>query len=349
MSETVLRASALSTGYRQKKHEWYEVSRNLELGFRGGEVCALIGPNGAGKSTLLKTLAGLQAPLDGEILLHEEPLDRYSRMKLARSMAVVLTGRLHTGRMKCRSLVSLARYPYTGWLSRGGAKDEEAIERAMEAVGIAELAEAGADELSDGEFEKVMIARALAQEPEVMLLDEPAAFLDFARRVELMHLLRRLSRERGMAVLVTSHDLDLVLRSADRVVLLAGGGTAADGAPEDLVLSGALERVFSSPLVYFDLEEGSFRARSERARQEIELYGNGQLRHWTARALRRVGYEPLHPADIEQKNARGTIRVTDGQNGPQWELQLPSRWEPEEGAVQHCSSLYRLLQSLSRP
>ena len=348
MSTTVLRAKALSTGYRQKKREWYAVSRNLELGFRGGEVCALIGPNGAGKSTLLRTLAGLQAPMRGEILLHEEPLVRYSRLKLARSLAVVLTGRLHTGRMKCRSLVSLARYPYTGWLSRGGAEDEEAVERAMDAVGMADLAEAGADELSDGEFEKVMIARALAQEPEVMLLDEPAAFLDFARRVELMHLLHRLSRERGMAVLVTSHDLDLVLRSADRVVLLSGGGTAADGAPEDLVLSGALERVFSSPLVYFDLEEGSFRARSERAREEVGLYGRGHLRHWTARALLRLGYEPLQPSDMKQRDNRRTIRVTEGKDGPHWELELHFRGEPQHGAVRHCSSLYQLLQELSR-
>jgi iron complex transport system ATP-binding protein len=338
VNETILKTNELATGYSHGRRGDFEVCRGLDLSFYRGEVCALIGPNGAGKSTLLRTLAGLQQPLKGSIVLSGRPLERYGRGDLARSMAVVLTGRLNMGRLSCRSLISLARYPYTGWLRRGGREDEEAVERAMEAVGISEMADAEADELSDGEFEKVMIARALAQEPEVMLLDEPAAYLDFARRVELMHLLNRLAEERGMAVLVTSHDLDLVLRSADRVVLLAGGGTAAEGAPEDLVLSGELERVFSSSLVYFDMEEGSFRARQEQSGRRVMLRGSGQLRVWTARALQRAGYEPQDPVKRNGDRPR-EVAVYEGADGPKWELR--------RGDVRHrCTSLYRVIRNL---
>jgi iron complex transport system ATP-binding protein len=294
----------------------------------------------------------------GEVRLHGKPLGAYSPTARARSLAVVLTGRLRTGRISCRSLISLARYPYTGWLRGKSAADERAVERAIEAVGIEDLAENDVEELSDGEFEKVMIARALAQEPEVMLLDEPAAFLDFARRVELMHLLGRLARERGMAVLVTSHDLDMVLNAADRVLLLARGAVVAEGAPEDVVLGGELEAVFAGPLVYFDMQEGSFRARREQPLEPILLHGSGQLYRWTARALQRSGFEPRNPQDsqyaqdpqdpqyvqdaqeskVVRRNAAACgleVRVTEERGRPVWELQgrLTGRY----------TSLYELL------
>jgi iron complex transport system ATP-binding protein len=253
-------------------------------------------------------------------------------------MAVVLTGRIDVGRMSCRALVSLARYPYTGWLRRNSRADEEAVENAMSAVGITDMAGAEADELSDGEFEKVMIARALAQEPEVMLLDEPAAYLDFARRVELMHLLNRLAKERGMAVLATSHDLDLVLRSADRVVLLAEGGTSGDGAPEDLVLSRQLEHVFSSSLVYFDMEEGSFRARRRGRGRTVAVHGSGEPAVWTARALERAGFDPVTPGDRAEPAAE--VHITADGERLTWQLGRGS-------GFRRYTSLYTLLRELS--
>ena len=194
---------------------------------------------------------------------------------------------MDAGNLTAYALAGLGRYPYTGWDGRLSPADEEVVRWAIDAVGAGDLAARSVGELSDGERQKVMIARALAQEPAVLLLDEPTAFLDLPRRVEILRLLRDLAGREGRAVLLSTHDLDLALRCADRLWLLPPGGPLQAGAPEDLVLSGAFQRTFAG--VEFNTATGSFQLEQE-PEGVVALEGEGLDALWTARALERAGF-----------------------------------------------------------
>ena len=282
---SVLVAQELTIGYRRRM-----VAKDLSLTLRTGELVGLLGPNGVGKSTLMRTLAGMQPPLAGRVLVQGDDVSQLPARELAKRLSVVLTERMEVGAISARELVALGRYPYTDWMSRLTEADQRVVTWALQAVDAMPLANRNVHELSDGERQKIMIARALAQEPAVLILDEPTAFLDLPRRVETMHLLRTLARETGRAILLSTHDLDLALRSADQVWLMANNGQMRVGAPEDLVLSGALERSFASSGVTFDVESGAFSAQIPYA-GSIDVVGRGVAAHWTKRALEREGYQ----------------------------------------------------------
>ena len=194
MSATILQTCDLCIGYAPKRRPRIAVAADLGVELLKGELVCLLGPNGAGKSTLMRTLAGLQKPLSGEVLLEGRDLHGLSESERARLLGLVLTERVDVGNLSAYALVALGRYPYTGWDGRLSAADEEVVRWAIDAVGARDLAGRSVGELSDGERQKVMIARALAQEPAVLLLDEPTAFLDLPRRVEIVQLLRRLGQ-----------------------------------------------------------------------------------------------------------------------------------------------------------
>ena len=227
----LLAARGLAIGYAPRRRPRVEVAAGIDAELRRGELVCLLGPNGAGKSTLMRTLAGLQLPLAGAVDFDGGDLHRLAEDERARLLGLVLTERVAAGNLSAYALVSLGRYPYTGWDGRLSAADEEVVRWALGAVGAEDLAARSVDELSDGERQKVMVARALAQEPAVLLLDEPTAFLDLPRRVEIMQLLRQLAYDTGSAVLLSTHDLDLALRCADRLWLLPAGGPLETGAP----------------------------------------------------------------------------------------------------------------------
>lgn len=205
-----------------------------------GELTVLLGPNGSGKSTLLRTLAGLQPSLAGQVLLDGQDLAGLAADELARRVAVVLTDRVDAGLLSARELAGLGRTPHLGFAGRLGARDREVVAWALAAVGAGALADRPAGELSDGERQRVLTARALAQEPSLLVLDEPTAFLDVPSRVGLVELLRRLADERDLAVLMSTHDLELALRVADRVWLLGRDHRLTSGTPEQLALSGQI-------------------------------------------------------------------------------------------------------------
>ena len=285
-----------------------------------------MGPNGAGKSTLIRTLAGLQKPLAGDVLLHSRDLHGLTESERARLLGLVLTERVDVGNLSAYALVALGRYPYTGWDGRLSPADVEAVRWAITAVGARDLAARSIAELSDGERQKVMIARALAQEPAVLLLDEPTAFLDLPRRVETVRLLRRLAGHSDRAVLLSTHDLELALRCADRLWLLPPGGPLQTGAPEDLVLSGAFQRTFAD--VEFDPAIGSFHLAQE-PEGEVGLVGEGLHALWTARALERAGFRVAEdvPTCVE------LIRHNDG-----------TAWQLHTATGQRvCSTLYEMV------
>jgi iron complex transport system ATP-binding protein len=219
----------------------------------------VLGPNGIGKSTLLRTLARMQPPLWGAIELDGAGLNTITQAALARRLGVVLTERVAVDALPVRRIVELGRYPHAGWFARTTERDHRVVEWAIDAVSGRHLAERDFSRLSDGERQRVMIARALAQEPVLLILDEPTAFLDVPSRIELMALLRRLTRDDCLAVVVSTHDLELALRTADVVWLIMPGGELVTGAPEDVVLSGGIARAFEGRQLRFHGEERSFK------------------------------------------------------------------------------------------
>lgn len=209
-----------------------------------GELVCLVGPNGAGKSTLLRTIGKLQRPLAGSVELVGSPVSELTSSQVARRLAVVLTDRIEPGRLTCAELVGLGRHPYSSWGGALDAEDRAIVDEALACVGASDLAGQQFTEISDGQRQRVVVARALAQTPQVLTLDEPTAFLDPPARLELMALLRDLSRRRGMAVVACTHDLDAAIRAADRI-WVAYGGTVRTGSPTELIANGVLVEAFA--------------------------------------------------------------------------------------------------------
>ncbi len=310
-----LRTKNLKIGYQRRRRPDRVIANDLTLALEAGKLVCLLGPNGVGKSTLMRTLAGMQPMLDGRILLDDIELNTLRPQTLARKLSVVLTEPVNAGLLTSYALVALGRYPYTDWRGNLTEADEDIVRRSIEAVGAVPLAKRPVSELSDGERQKVMIARALAQEPKVMLLDEPTAFLDLPRRVEMMQILRRLAHDDGRAILLSTHDLDLALRNADVIWLMVDGRIEV-GAPEDLVLSGSFASAFAAEGVQFDPETGSFQiSRPEKG--TIDVVGEGVHFLWTVRALERHGYQVNHGL-----NGAAVQIICEGER---WQLTMKGR------------------------
>ena len=309
MTEAILTAQDLSIGYKIGRRPPRIVARNIDVSLDPGDFVCLLGPNGAGKSTLMRTLAGMQPSLNGHVFLAGEDIAEMSATAVAQALSVVLTDRINVGAMTVRDLVGLGRYPHTDWIGRFGDEDEQAVSWAIRVARAEELEHRNVAELSDGERQKVMIARALAQQPDLMILDEPTAFLDLPRRVEIMALLRNLAHTTRKAILLSTHDLDLALRCADRIYLLPSEGVLQSGAPEDLVLNGAFERAFQSDGVRFDADTGAFRLTPERGRATVAVSGRGRRAYWTKRALERAGFQ------VRDSGCGRHIVVQTGENG----------------------------------
>lgn len=333
MSLPAIRIQNLSVGYQSRKH-LRAVASDVDAALYPGELVCLLGPNGAGKSTLIRTLSGILEPLAGAVELHGKSLHSYSSHELARHLGLVLTQKVAAGMLQVEKLVALGRYPYTDWSGRLSHEDRKVVSDAIRAVGIEHLAERAFNELSDGEQQKVMIARALAQEPKVLILDEPTAFLDLPHRVELMHILSRLAHEKHCAILMSTHELDLALQRADRLWLLPAGGPMIEGAPEDLVLEGALAATFAgiSDKVQFDVASGSFRAHLL-PQGIVGIKGRGVAREWTERALERAGYEVVQDFGISP-----CVEVVEQEGERFW-------WLRDEESI-CCDSLHAVLQCL---
>ncbi|MBO4571763.1 MAG: ABC transporter ATP-binding protein [Bacteroidales bacterium] len=255
-----IRVENLAIGYTGK-NVYKRVATGISDTIRSGELTCLLGPNGAGKSTLLRTLSAFLPPLEGKISILGKPLEEYSEKQLARIIGVVLTERSSIQNMTVDELVGMGRSPYTGFWGRLSAEDRAQVDAAVEMVGIAPLRSRMVQTLSDGERQKVMIAKALAQETPIIFLDEPTAFLDYPSKVEILHLLYRLAHEEGKTVFLSTHDLELALQVADRIWLMAEGGELHTGTPEELTRDGSLERFINLPdsekrvRIHFDLNK----------------------------------------------------------------------------------------------
>ena len=256
----LLEARGLSVGYGGRRRTVVLSAVNAAL--RRGECVALLGPNGSGKSTLLRTLAGLQRPLAGSILLNGGDLAQLSPGEVARTLSVVLTDPIDAAQLTAWEVVALGRSPHAGFSGRLSEADREIVRGALLAASAAALAARPVQDLSDGERQRVMIARALAQQPRLILLDEPTAFLDLEARAEIARLLRSLATGEAdgepRGILITSHDFDLALQLADQLWLIQRDGRLRVGTPKELSASGALADLFSHSAVRFDAQSGRF-------------------------------------------------------------------------------------------
>ncbi len=285
--DNIVTLESLLIGYNPGKRGEKLLMAPLDLSVRRGEMLALLGSNGIGKSTLLRTIAGLQDKIRGEIYLAGRRLESYSKSELARKISFVFAGTRSAYNMSVYEVVSLGRFPHTNWLGRLGADDREMVEMSIYNVGLEKYSGTNIGELSDGEKQRTMIARALAQDTELIILDEPTAFLDLPNRYDLVTLLRKLSVERNKSVIFSSHDIHIAIREVDLAWIATEDGIIAGG-PEDLALDGSFNKLFATSDLSFEPDEGVF-TRPVHTRMTIKLEGSGLLRYWTERALNRLG------------------------------------------------------------
>ena len=247
----MIRTVDLSVGYQQGKAQ-RSVQQHLNIHARRGELIALIGPNGCGKSTLLRTLAGLQEPLKGSVQLQETNLKELKPAERARQISLVLTDAVQLGYVTVEQLVAMGRHPYTSLSGKLSKNEEKLIREALKAVKLEAFGKRLVSELSDGEKQRVMIAKALAQDTPVIMLDEPTSFLDLPNRVEILLLLRNLAREMQKCILLSTHEIDLAIRLADQLWLMNAGEPLKTGTPAELTADGSIQSVFQGDSFGFD-------------------------------------------------------------------------------------------------
>ena len=262
MKQPTIEIKSLTTGYKGKSNN-HIVARNINATIHGGELTCLLGPNGAGKSTLLRTLSAFMPPISGDIIIMGSNLSDYTDKELSKTIGVVLTEKTDLRNMSVEDLVGLGRSPYTGFWGTLHEQDYNTVSKAIEMVGITALKDRMIQTLSDGERQKVMIAKALAQETPIIFLDEPTAFLDFPSKVELMQLLHHLSRSTGKTIFLSTHDLDMALQIADTIWLMDQEKGVFIGTPKELAQNGTLQDFFVRKGITFDQESGLFRIEKE--------------------------------------------------------------------------------------
>jgi len=308
IEDILLKTNQLSVGYTQKRKP-LPILSGINLSLKRGELVCLMGQNGVGKSTLLRTLSGVQTPLEGYVELDGENIHQLSRIETAKRISLVLTERLNAGNLTVYEVVAMGRYPYIGLDIRLSNEDLDKLDEVIELVGIRTIVEKPIYQLSDGQLQKVMIARALAQNGEIIVLDEPTAHLDLNNRVSVIRLLKSLATTTGKLVLMATHELDLALQTADRLILVDQKGGLSEGIPEDLVLNGTLDKVFD--LKGFDLKTGKYQHESGTL-GDIQLIGDGYSYLWTKNALERVGFSVVD-------NGERSIEVMVGDNVIKWQ------------------------------
>lgn len=226
----ILKTEKLDVGYGKKK-----VVHDVEIKALKGQFVCLLGPNGCGKSTIIKSLIKMLSPIDGAVYIKGKEINKYDNKELSKTVAVVLTDRITPGLLTVRDIVALGRHPYTNFIGKADKEDDTKIDEALKIVNAIELSERYFSELSDGEKQKVMLARALAQEPKLIVLDEPTSHLDARHRIEVMLILRNLTKQKGVTIIASIHDIDLAMKACDSAILVKDNAILAAGPPEDVL------------------------------------------------------------------------------------------------------------------
>ena len=254
--KNILSTSNLSIGYASKKKP-IVIAENLNLNLQTGKLIALIGANGIGKSTLLRTLCGIQKPLSGNVLLNEKDIQNQQPLALAQNLSLVLTDKLPPSNLTVFELVALGRQPYTNWFGKLSDADLENVNHAMELTQILHLSDKKHHEISDGQLQKVLIARALAQDTPLIILDEPTTHLDLLHKVSVFKLLKKLSIETNKCILFSTHDIDLAIQLSDEIIVMTENEVVKDQ-PCNLITKGVFNSLFKDEQIIFDGEKGKF-------------------------------------------------------------------------------------------
>jgi len=330
-SQKILSVSSLKIGYASGKNE-HVLLPPLNAHAYKGELIAVIGRNGIGKSTLLRTVTGLQKPLGGEIFYDGKNITEYSLMELAQKVGYISTETVKVSNMKVYDLVALGRFPHTNWIGKIESKDHETIVDALEKTSMYSFSDRFVSELSDGERQKAMIARILAQDTGVLIMDEPTAFLDISSKYEIFHLLNILTNNNNKTIIFSTHDLQMAISQSDKIWLVLDDELIT-GSPEDLMIAGAFEHLFDPSAVLFNSNDGTFSFRSE-TKGNIYIIGTGSKRNWTEKAVQRAGF-------TVSKQMTSFYIITPDENNPKW--RLISKTETRE-----FNSVYELITNLKK-
>ena len=255
-NKTILSTSNLSIGYQSKK-EKNIIAENLNLTFEQGKLISLVGGNGIGKSTLLRTITGIQKPLAGTVVLKEKEINNYESLALAQNLSLVLTEKLPPSNLSVFELIALGRQPYTNWLGKLSAEDLEKINQAITLTHLEHLIDKKHHEISDGQLQIVLIARALAQDTPLIILDEPTTHLDLFHKVSVFKLLKKLSQETNKCILFSTHDIDLAIQLSDEMIVMTESSVEQDQ-PCNLITKGVFNTLFKDSSITFDGEKGKF-------------------------------------------------------------------------------------------
>ncbi|RXM48218.1 ABC transporter ATP-binding protein [Flavobacterium sp. YO12] len=253
---SILKTSNLSIGYKAKKAT-VTIAENLNLNLTSGKLISLIGANGIGKSTLLRTITGIQQPLLGTVFLNDKNINTYKPLDLAQNLSLVLTEKLPPSNLTVFELVALGRQPYTNWVDSLTETDIEKVQEAMVLTQIEHLAQKKHFEISDGQLQKVLIARALAQDTALIILDEPTTHLDLLHKVSLFKLLKKLTQETQKCILFSTHDIDLAIQLSDEMIIMTPESVVQDE-PCNLISNGNFATLFKDEHIVFDAEKGKF-------------------------------------------------------------------------------------------
>ncbi len=285
----------LSVGYSMPAAAPMLVLKDITLNAAPGEMVALIGSNGIGKSTLLRTLAGFQPSFGGRIEIGGSNLETLHPKEVSRMISYVSTENIRIPNLSVFDLVAYGRFPYTNWIGMLSGEDRDIVSDAIQKVGLKGMEHRSVIQISDGERQRAMIARALAQDTPVIFLDEPTAFLDVSNKYEIFHLLQLLAYEKEKTIVLSTHDLNIALREVDKLWIITPTGNF-EGAPEDAVLHGWLNHIFSNDHVEFDAVEGAFFFKKA-FKAKVKVVGDGLPLSWTLRALNRKGYQIVMNVD----------------------------------------------------
>lgn len=327
---SLLEVKNLSIGYSNGKSTKL-IQKGINLQLDAGQIVSLMGQNGVGKTTFIKTISGLLPSLAGDVLYQGNNLKKISKGDMAKEMSVVLTEKPYSQNLSVLELIAIGRHPYSSWIGTLSNHDKEVIDWAITETHINYLADRKIYELSDGQLQKVMIARALAQETNIILLDEPAAHLDLYNKIEVMVLLRQIAQS-GKAILISTHDMQISTQLSDQMWLFNFGEAVQQGTPEDLILNGKLRKALNLEDYGYDMIHGT--VNLDQKEKTIYLEGEGERLFWTTQALKRNGYQTINTSENLPINCT-RIKIED----ITWQL-------TQENKSISCSTIHELLDAL---
>ncbi len=284
MADYYFKADGMTAGYQGKP-----VIKEISFGIKRGEILTLIGPNGAGKSTILKSIARQLSLIAGTAYLGKRELFQMGRTELAKELAVVFTERIHAEMMSCEDVVAAGRYPYTGRFGVLSREDHRAVREAMRLVQAEEISHRDFAKISDGQRQRVLLARAIAQEPDMILLDEPTSYLDMKYKLEFLSVLQRMAKEKCLSVILSLHELDLAERISDKVMCVGGGRVERFGTPEEVFTPGYIGSLFHITAGSFEENSGNLELEAPKGKARVFVIAGGGSGKSVFRRLQRLG------------------------------------------------------------